>query len=149
MLVLLCAFAESCFGIGLFISGLLLVIVSSVIFSSGIAELPPIIALALTGATLGDHAGYYFGRWIGPGFHELNWIRKRAERVRRVEKLVLDYGPYAIFIGRFVPAVRSLLPAMLGISGFPRLRYSLLDLCACGLWSLALGAILLGIRTQV
>ncbi|MGB1582085.1 MAG: DedA family protein, partial [Nevskiales bacterium] len=54
------------------------------------------------------------------------------------------YGPWAIFIGRFLPAIRSLVPAMLGISGFQRLRYSLLDMTACSLWALGLAAIVLG-----
>jgi membrane-associated protein len=51
----------------------------------------------------------------------------------------------AVFIGRFVPAIRSLIPATMGISGFDGRRYLLLDALACALWSTALGAIVLGL----
>ena len=50
-------------------------------------------------------------------------------------------GKLTIFIGRFVPAIRSVLPAMIGVSGFSRRVYSLLDVLACCLWAVALGAI--------
>ncbi len=32
----------------------------------------------------------------------------------------------------------------MGFSGFPRLRYSLLDIAACSLWALGLAGIVLG-----
>ena len=49
-------------------------------------------------------------------------------------------------IGRFVPAIRSLIPAALGISGFRRLHYSLTDLTACAIWASALLLIVVGIE---
>ena len=59
--------------------------------------------------------------------------------------MIRRHGPIAIFIGCFIPAIRSLVPALLGISQFNRLRYSLLDAGACFLWALALGGILPGV----
>lgn len=142
-----CAFAEACVGIGLFVSGLVLVVVSSALYANDLAGLGPIMLLAFLGATAGDHVGYYFGRWLGPGFHHLALVQRHRTRIEASEQLVLRHGPWALFIGRFLPAIRSLLPALLGISGFGRLRYTTLDLCACLLWALALGAIVHGVTT--
>jgi len=72
--------------------------------------------------------------------------RRHRDRISRAENLVRKYGAIAIFIGRFIPAIRSLIPAVLGLSGFDRLRYLVFDLLACLLWSLALGAIVLGLN---
>jgi membrane-associated protein len=58
---------------------------------------------------------------------------------------VQRHGGAAIFIGRFVPAIRSLVPVLVGISGFGRLRFLLLDALACLLWALTLGAIVAGL----
>lgn len=84
---------------------------------------------------------------IGPGFHKTRIATKYAASIARGENLIQKFGSAAIFIGRFVPAVRSLVPALMGLSGFNRIRYSLFDALACLLWAVALGLIVLGIET--
>ncbi len=144
-LVPLLAFAEACIVIGLFTSGILLLLVTAALYNNGLAKLEALLPLAFVGALLGDHAGYYIGRLLGPNFHHSSLAKKYQPNVDRSEQLIRRYGSAAIFIGRFIPAIRSVIPAMLGISGFQRLRYSLFDALACLLWTFALAAILLGI----
>ena len=72
-------------------------------------------------------------------------IKKYQSNVAKAEGLIRRYGSAAIFIGRFIPAIRSIIPALTGISGFERLRYSFVDALACLSWVLALAAILMGI----
>ncbi len=138
------AFMETCVGIGLFVSSLFLVIICSIFFANGWAGVAEMSVLAMIGSSLGDHAGYYTGRLIGPGVHHSRLIQRHRDKWERSEALVRRFGPWAIFIGRFLPAIRSLVPALMGFSGFPRLRYSLLDIGACSLWALALAGIVLG-----
>jgi membrane-associated protein len=125
-------------GIGLFVSGLILFGVATVMVETQILSLWQIAPLAFLGALLGDHVGYYVGFYFGPRFHQFRLAQRYRKQMERGERLILRYGPSTIFIGRFLPAIRSLLPAMLGISGFARARYSLLDTIACALWSVAL-----------
>lgn len=138
LLVPLLAFSEACVGVGLFVSGLFLFAVATVIVETEILSLWQIAPLAFIGALVGDHVGYYLGWYIGPRFRQFKLAKRYHKQVERGERLILRYGAGAIFIGRFIPAIRSLLPAMLGISGFERARYSLLDTVACALWSVAL-----------
>lgn len=84
---------------------------------------------------------------MGPGFHKSRIAIKYAGAITRGENLIQKFGSAAIFIGRFVPAVRSLAPALMGLSGFRRIRYSFFDALACLLWAIALGLIVLGIET--
>ncbi|MFT7471298.1 MAG: membrane-associated protein [Kiritimatiellia bacterium] len=144
-LVPLLAFAESCVGIGLVVSGVLLLLVSATLYNNGIAGLEVLLPLAFFGALLGDHAGYYLGRTLGPRFHQIGLIKKYQANVAKAEGLILRYGSAAIFIGRFIPAIRSIIPALVGVSGLQRLRYSFIDALACLCWVLALAAILIGI----
>ncbi len=143
-LVPLFAFMETCIGIGLFISSVFLVIVCSVFYANGWAGVAQMSVLAMLGSSLGDHVGFYVGRAVGPRMHTLKVVQRHQSKWDKAEALVRRFGPYAIFIGRFIPAIRSIIPAMLGISEFKRLRYSLLDLSACGLWALGLAGIVLG-----
>ncbi|MEX2332751.1 MAG: VTT domain-containing protein [Pseudohongiella sp.] len=123
--------------------------VGSVLLANEIATLAQIVPLALGGALLGDHVGFYSGRWIGPRFHHFAFAQKHRAKLQKSELMIIKYGPYAIFIGRFIPAIRSLVPALLGISGFNARRYSLLDLAACLLWSVCLGLILWAIQNVI
>ena len=145
LLVPLLAFAEACIGVGLFISGLFLVVVGSFVLAQGIAPLPLIVALAFAGALLGDHTGYYVGRWLGPRVHDWGFVKRHRARLDRAKDMIRRRGAGAILIGRFIPAIRSLIPAALGIGGFDRLRYSLVDLVACSLWAGGLALILGGV----
>ena len=141
LLVPLLAFAEACLGIGLFISGAFLVIVSSILFFTELASLPFICALATLGAAAGDHFGFYLGYFLGPHLTRSRFAARHHAAITRASELITRFGSLTIFIGRFVPAIRSVLPAMIGASGFSRRVYSLLDVLACCLWAVALGAI--------
>jgi membrane-associated protein len=130
---------------GLVISGALLLLVSATLYNSGIVGLELLLPLAFFGALLGDHAGYYFGRTLGPRFHQIGLIKKYQANVAKAEDLIRRYGSAAIFIGRFIPAIRSVIPALVGVSRLQRLRSSFIDALACLCWVLALAAILIGI----
>ena len=142
----LLAFAESCVGLGLIISGVLLLLVSATLYNNDIAGLEVLLPLAFFGALLGDHAGYYFGRTLGAKFHQIGVIKKYQANVEKAEGIIHRYGIAAIFIGRFIPAIRSIIPALVGASGIKRLRYSLVDTLACLCWVMAFAAILMGIN---
>ncbi|NKB32485.1 MAG: DedA family protein [Pseudomonadales bacterium] len=144
-LIPLFAFAEACIGIGLFISGIFLVAIASIVLDQEIAGLPVIATLAFFGALAGDHVGFYVGRWSGPHFHHLSFVEKHRESFDKAERLIRYYGPFAVFIGRFIPAIRSIIPALLGITEFEKIKFSILDCLACLLWSIALAAIVYGI----
>lgn len=145
LFVPLFAFAEACIGIGLFVSGVFLVAVSSIVVDQQLASLPVIASLAFFGAVAGDHVGFYVGRLVGPHFHHIGVVEKRKASFERAEKLIRYYGPFAVFIGRFIPAIRSIIPALLGITDFEKVKFSILDSLACLLWATALAAIVYGL----
>lgn len=138
------AFAEACIGIGLFVSGAFLVIVGVTLLGTDTATLAQITPLAFAGAVAGDHVGYWLGRQVGPGFHHTAFAPRYRPSIVKAENLIRRFGGLAIFVGRFIPAIRSVVPGMLGVAGFRPGLYSLLNLLACLLWSMALAAILAG-----
>ncbi len=139
------AFLEAFIGIGLFISGIILLSVCSLLYVQEIATLSEMLPLAFVGASLSDHIGYYFGRWIGPQFHDTRLAIRRRAMLDRVESLFRKYGAFAIIIGRFLTPIRSLVPLLTGVSGMPRVRYSLFDLLACAIWTTGLGLLIVGV----
>ena len=44
----------------------------------------------------------------------------------------------SVFLGRFIPAIRSIVPFLLGISNLKPVRFYISDVIACSLWGAAL-----------
>jgi membrane-associated protein len=139
------AFLEACPGIGLFISGAILLSICTVLFTQDIATLQQMLPLAFLGATIADHSGYYLGRWIGPGFHNTEFVIKRKAIFDKTEAMLVRHGEMAIIIGRLMTAIRSVVPLLTGISGLSPARYTLYDLVACAIWTTGLGLLVMGI----
>ena len=116
-----------------------------IVYKNELLGIAGISSLAFLGALLGDQAGFYIGKWAGPYFQETQFAKKRKNAMQKASNMIANYGNYVIFIGRFFPAIRSIIPAMLGVAGFNSLKFLILDLLACFLWCFALGAITLGI----
>ncbi len=139
------AFLEACPGVGLFVSGVILLSVSTYLYTEQILSLSIILPLAFAGACLSDHLGYYVGRWFGPRLRKTGFAQRRAAKLEKGEAFILKYGSAAIVIGRLMTAVRSLVPMLLGASGINRLTFSLVDTLACAIWSAGLGGLVLGL----
>jgi membrane-associated protein len=139
------AFLEACPGIGIFISGAILLSGCTVLYTQGLATLQQMLPLAFLGATIADHSGYYIGRWIGPRFHHTEFAINRKAIFVKTEAMLVKHGEIAIIIGRLMTAIRSVVPLLTGMSGLSPAKYTLYDLIACAIWTTGLGLLVMGI----
>lgn len=81
-------------------------------FTINIFVLYVIVAIA---AVLGDTVNYWIGHYIGPRVFtdESRWLKK--EYLDRTQAFYDKYGGKAIFLGRFVPIIRTFVPFVAGI----------------------------------
>jgi len=84
---------------------------------------------------------------MGPRFHQTAFAIKHAPKLKKTEDSLTKYGVFAIFIGRFVTPIRSIVPLVTGISGMARARYSAFDFIACAAWTACLGLLVIGLDT--
>lgn len=90
---------------------------------------------AWVGNLLGAVLTYYIGRRYGSGPFLIRlerWVGKNAEL--RFMKLYGRYGLPALFISRFLPAVRSLVPPLAGAMRLPPIPVALAVATASGIW---------------
>jgi len=132
-------------GIGLFITGVILLTICTVLYTNELATLPQMLPLAFFGAILGDHSGFWLGKIVGPSFHHSSFAIRHKSKVDTAELMIRERGYWAIFIGRLIPAIRSLIPLITGISGMSKRKYFVFDALACLLWSSLLGVLVVGI----
>ena len=128
------AFLEASAGLGLLVSGVFLLSVATILFTSDSTNLPYILGLAYLGALLGDHSGFLVGKLFGAKVWQLGWLKGREGAKTRAQSYLQKSAPLALCIGRFVPVMRSLTPIAAGVSGMSWIKFLMCDLLACSIW---------------
>lgn len=112
-------------------------------FTAGQGRISLVAAILWT--TAGSVAGalvlYFLGSWLG-----LERLRRIARRVPFVSESDVDkadawfdrHGDAAVFAGRMVPVVRSLISIPAGVSGMPIARFTLYTAAGSLVWNSAL-----------
>lgn len=89
-----------------------------------------LIVLAGTiGSLLGATLWFYIGRWLGTerlkGFAARHgrWLTVSPADIDRANDWFDRHGAKAVFLGRLIPAVRTLISVPAGVTGMPLLRF--------------------------
>jgi membrane protein DedA with SNARE-associated domain len=104
-----------------------------------------IVPVAIIGAHAGDMFGFIFGKTIGPQIMSTKVVAKRKKTIARAQKFLDKTGSYTVILGRFIPAIRPIVPFLLGISDLKIVRFYVADVIACICWGLALGFLVTGV----
>ena len=98
---------------------------------------PLLFLTAPIAAIVGGEVGYWFGRKYGRKFFERPDTRFfNQNMVRRVEKLLAQYGPRkALVFGRFIPFARTLLNPTCGIVLLERKLFSTWNAIGAIIWT--------------
>lgn len=139
------AFLEACFVIGVFVSGIFLLTIATVLYSTGYYPIWQIVLPALCGALVADHLGYFIGRYLGPGIWGSRFMQRHEKSARKIEAFLITSAPLAICAGRLTPAARSITPALAGVAGMKRSHFHACDLLACSLWATGLALLATGL----
>ncbi|MBO4252648.1 DedA family protein [Streptomyces griseorubiginosus] len=127
-------FAEDAFFFGFVLPGETAVIVGGVLARQGVVDLVWLAVAVVLAAIAGDGVGYELGRRLGPPLLRSRPLRRHAHGADRTRDLIRRRGPAAVFIGRFVALLRSLVPAMAGASGMPYPRFFLYNALGGLVW---------------
>ncbi len=144
MVVPVIAFLEATLGIGIFVSGVILLATCTVMYTEQIATLAQMLPLAFAGAMLSDHCGFYIGRWAGPKFHHTKFGIKHQARFEKAEKFIERFSWSAVILGRLMSTIRSFVPFVIGVSGMKPVQFSVFDILACAIWTTGLGLLIVG-----
>ncbi|WP_300006845.1 DedA family protein [Pseudonocardia sp.] len=101
-----------------------LIIAAGVASVAGEQNLLAVIAVAGTGAFLGEVAGYLIGRGIGPAVRtRFTPGGARASTFDRIARLLDRRGGTVLLTARFVPAGRTVATLAAGATGYPVSRF--------------------------
>ncbi|MFJ6194656.1 DedA family protein [Micromonospora sp. NPDC092111] len=124
--------------LGLLFPGELAVLVGGVLAQEGRLPLWAVMVAALAGAVLGDQTGYLVGRRFGRRLLARAPRRfVRAGEVRRALDLLRRRGAAVVVFGRWVTALRVLVPGLAGMTGVPHRTFTVANLTGGSFWAVA------------
>ena len=130
----LLSFGESLLIVGLFVPATVILPLTGVLIANGSLEFIPICAWGIAGAIAGDAVSYWLGRAYGQRLLRLDSMQRRRRLLARARLLFYRYGFLAVFMGRFMGALRSLIPGMAGIMRMPQGRFQIANIISGVLW---------------
>ncbi|GAA2661391.1 MULTISPECIES: DedA family protein [Actinosynnema] len=87
-------------------------------------------------AVAGDSIGYYLGRRFGDRLRASRLVRKIGqEHWDKAGELLRKRGAYAVFIARFMPVVRTLVPASAGAARLDYRKFLPASIAGAAAWS--------------
>jgi membrane-associated protein len=129
--------------LGIVVPGELALVLGGVLAHQGRVPLWATVTAGAAGAVVGDSVGYAVGRRVGGRL--LARIPRRLVQPGQVERataLLRRLGGRAVFVGRFIAALRALVPGLAGTAGMPYGSFLVWNLAGGVLW--ATGFVLVG-----
>ena len=96
-----------------FLPGDSLLFVTGTIAARGSLDLQPTLMLLAAAAIIGDNVNYWVGRFVGARIVERGWVRE--EYMDRTHHFYEKYGGKTVFLGKFLPIIRTFAPFVAGI----------------------------------
>ena len=97
-----------------FLPGDSLLFVTGTIAARGSLDLQTTLLLLTAAAIVGDNVNYWIGRFVGAKIVERGWVRR--EYLDRTHHFYEKYGGKTVFLGKFLPIIRTFAPFVAGIA---------------------------------
>ncbi|VFP87558.1 DedA family protein [Candidatus Erwinia haradaeae] len=122
-----------------FLPGDSLLILVGILIAEGAINCIVILFILTTAASLGCWVSYLQGKWLGNTYTVQRWLSYLPMKYHQKSKNIFhQYGLSALFFGRFIAFVRTILPILAGLSGLSHLRFQFFNWISSFLWVLIL-----------
>jgi membrane-associated protein len=115
-----------------FLPGDSLLFVTGTIAARGSLELQTTLALLTAAAIIGDNVNYWTGRFVGAKIVERGWVRK--EYLDRTHHFYEKYGGKTVFLGKFLPIIRTFAPFVAGIAKMTYPKFLVFNISGAITW---------------
>jgi len=133
----LLVFAEDAIFVGFVIPGETAAVIGGIAASRGHVQLWAMILLVVVAAIAGDSVGYEVGRHFGTRILGMPALDRYRGRLDRAQDFLTRRGGWAVFLGRFTAFFRAVMPALVGTSRMPYLRFLAFNATGGIIWGAA------------
>ena len=134
-IVFLVAFGEALLIVGLFVPSTPVILGAGALIGMGKLAFFPMLVCAAAGAIAGDALSFWIGR-VGKQRIRTAWpFRNYASLMKRGDAFFALHGGKSIFIVRFVPLVKAVVPTIAGMAGMSPARFAIFNVVSAIVWA--------------
>ncbi len=113
-LAFLFALLETMVVVGFFVPGSTAILFLGAFSAMGYLDIKLLFLFAVVGAVVGDNFNYFVGRKYGSRYFENGfWILTKS-RFLKAKKFFNKHGVKSVFLGRFIPSIKEVVPLIAG-----------------------------------
>ena len=128
-------FVETGLFFGFFLPGDSLLVTAGILAAAGVLDIRWLIPCACAAAIIGDQTGYVIGRRAGQAL--VQRYEKFRIHLERAHAFYEKYGSKTIVLARFVPIVRTFVPAVAGAARMNYRRFVTYNIMGGAFWVLS------------
>lgn len=135
--IFLVAIGEAVFILGLFVPSTPVLLLVGGIIATGKLPFWEIYLAAVLGAVIGDAISYTVGFALKDRIKTIWPFRNYSDLLERGEVFFAKHGGKSVFIGRFIPGVKAVVPGIAGMMGMPYRWFTIINVSSAFAWAAA------------
>lgn len=135
--IFLIAIGEAVFILGLFVPSTPVLLLAGGLIAQGKLPFWEVYLAAVLGAVIGDAISYAVGHWLRDRIRTVWPFRRYTHLIDRGETFFARHGGKSVFIGRFIPGVKAVVPGVAGMYGMPYRFFTLINVSSAFVWAAA------------
>jgi len=137
VLVFVVAMGEAILVIGLFMPSTVVLVGAGTLVGASRLPFWPIMISTVLGCIVGDQISFWAGRFYGDSLRQMWPLKKYPHLLERGEDYVRSHGKMSVAIGRFIPAIKSVVPGIAGMLGMGQLQFLAVNVLSGIAWGVA------------
>jgi len=133
--VFIIAMGEALFLIGMVVPSTVVLVGAGTLVGLGKLDPWPIFIWTTLGAIAGDAISYWVGYYYKDRIKSVWPFSRYRSLVERGEAYFRNHGGKSVFIGRFVPGVKAIVPGIAGMVGMGAARFTFINVTSAIAWS--------------
>ncbi len=131
------AIGEAVFILGLFVPSTPVLLLAGGIIAQGKLPFWEVYFAAVLGAVIGDAISYTVGYALKDRIKTIWPFRNYLDLIARGEAFFAIHGGKSVFIGRFIPGVKAVVPGIAGMFGMDYRKFSVINVTSAFAWAAA------------
>lgn len=131
------AIGEAVFILGLLVPSTPVLLLAGGIIAEGRLPFWEVYLAAVVGAVIGDAISYTIGFWLKDRVKTVWPFKHHLELISRGEAFFAKHGGKSVFIGRFIPGVKAVVPGIAGMMGMQYRYFTIINVISAFAWAAA------------
>lgn len=117
--------------------GFLALVVAGVLAGMGKLDITTVLAVAFIANVIGDSFLFYMAKTNKADIKK--YMEKHKRKLALTRLWIKKYGNIVVFLQKYIYGVKTLVPVLMGMSGYNQKRFNILNVPAAFLWALVFG----------